>query len=309
MDPSRLPPCVLLAGPTASGKTALGVELALELSAEVVSADSMLVYRHLDVGTAKPTDKDRRGIAHHLIDIVDPSEHYDAARFRHDALDALSSLARRARPALVVGGTGLYLRALRSGLADTPPSDPEFRAEIERRAAEEGTAALHAHLARIDPETAGAVHPNDLVRIQRALEIHHTTGRPASELRREHGFRPSGLRALYLALELDGDVLRKRIRERAEAMVEAGLLDEVRGILDMGYGPELRPLGSLNYRHAIAHLSGEYGLDEMVEHMATDTWQFSRRQRRWFRGEEGVRFVDPDPAAILDLAKRHLRPE
>ncbi len=305
-DPAALPPCIILAGPTASGKTTLAVELALRLGAEIVSADSMLVYRHLDIGTAKPTAAERREVVHHLVDVVDPDGHYDAARFRHDALEVLGDLAGRSVPAIVVGGTGLYLRALRRGLAPTPPADAGYREQIEMRASGLGTAALHAELAGVDPASAAQIHPNDLVRIQRALEIHHTTGRPASEVRGEHGFREPTLDALTLVLDLPGEVLRERIRQRAAAMVEAGLLDEVRRVLDMGYGPELRPLQALNYRHAIAHLNGGYGLEEMLERMENETWQFSKRQRRWFRSEQGVRRVEPDVDVILPLIEDFL---
>lgn len=303
---SGLPPCVFLAGPTASGKTGLGVELALALGADVVSADSMLVYRHLDIGTAKPTEQERRGVAHHLVDVVDPDEHYDAARYRSDALGVLGDLAARSVPALVVGGTGLYLRALRHGLVPTPPADPALREEIEARAARLGTAALHEELSRVDPGAAGEIHPNDLVRIQRALEIFHTTGRPASELRGEHGFGEPQIDALYLVLDLPGETLRERIRRRAMAMVEAGLLDEVRGVLDRGYGRDVRPLQALNYRHALAHLDGEYDLETMLERMENETWQFSRRQRRWFKSETDARHVEPDAAALLPAIEAHL---
>jgi len=303
---SSLPPCVFLAGPTASGKTGLAVELASRLGAEVVSADSMLVYRHLDVGTAKPTVEERRGIAHHIVDVVDPDEPYDAARYRADALEALADLAARSVPALVVGGTGLYLRALRHGLVPTPPADPGLRARIEERAARRGTAALHAELAGVDPDAAEQIHPNDLVRIQRALEIFHTTGRPASEVRGEHGFGKPELDVLYLVLDLPGDVLRERIRRRASAMVEAGLLDEVHRAMAMGFGPELRPLQALNYRHAIAHMNGEYDREGMLERMENETWQFSRRQRRWFRSEQGARHVAPDVEALLAPIEDHL---
>jgi tRNA dimethylallyltransferase len=306
IDPTSLPPCVFLAGPTASGKTGLAVELARSLGAEVVSADSMLVYRHLDVGTAKPTESERRGIAHHVIDVVDPDEPYDAARFRDDALEALRDLAGRSVPALVVGGTGLYLRALRHGLAPTPPADPGLREEIEERAARRGTAALHAELAGVDPDSAEQIHPNDLVRIQRALEIFHTTGRPASEVRGEHGFGRLELDVLYLVLELPGDVLRERIRLRARAMLEGGLLDEVRRVLDMGFDPGLRPLQALNYRHAIACIGGQYDEAGMLERMENETWQFSRRQRRWFRSEQGARSVEPDAEALLAAIEQHL---
>jgi tRNA dimethylallyltransferase len=301
-----LPPCVYVAGPTASGKTSLAVELALALGAEVVSADSMLVYRHLDVGTAKPTAGERRGVAHHLVDVVDPDERYDAARFRSDALDALRDIASRGAPAIVAGGTGLYLRALRHGLAAAPAADPEFRAMIASRAAAEGTAPLHAWLASVDPGTARTVHPNDLVRIERALEIFHLTGRPASAVRGEHGFEAQEIDVLYLVLDVPGDELRRRIADRASRMVEAGLVDETRRVMAMGYGPDLPPLGALNYRHAVAHIAGEYGLDPMIERMRTDTWQFARRQTRWFRSEQGARFVVPDPDALLPLARAHL---
>ncbi len=307
IDPASLPGCVFLAGPTASGKTSLAVDLALRLGAEIVSADSMLVYRHLDIGTAKPSAAERRGVVHHLVDVLDPDGHYDAARFRRDALGVLADLARRSVPALVVGGTGLYLRALRHGLAPTPPADAAYREEIEGRAARQGTAALHDELEAVDPAAAARIHPNDLVRIQRALEIIHTTGRPASDVRGEHGFREPELDALYLVLELPGEALRDRIRRRAAAMVEAGLLDEVRRVLDMGYGPGLRPLQAINYRHAIAHLDGEYDREQMLERMENETWQFSRRQRRWFRSETGVRHVEPDAGALVPLIEQHLR--
>jgi tRNA dimethylallyltransferase len=305
-DPPRLPPCVFLAGATATGKTALAVELALRLGAEVVSADSMLVYRHMDIGTAKPTVEERRGVAHHLVDVVDPDEHFDAARYRRRALSVLAGLADRGVPAVVAGGTGLYLRALRWGLAEAPGADPAFRDRLGRWADREGTAALHARLSRVDPETARSVHPHDLVRIERALEIHHVTGRPASALRAEHGFRDQELDALVLVLDVPGPELRRRIRLRAERMVERGLVDEVKRLEAMGYGPELRPLRALNYRHAREHLEGRVGAAGMVERMATDTWRFSRRQRRWFRAEPGARTVEPRVGVVEALARSHL---
>ncbi len=301
-----LPPCVFLAGATATGKTSLAVELALELGAEVVSADSMLVYRHMDVGTAKPTVGQRRGVAHHLIDVVDPDGHYDAATFCGQALEALSGMAARGVPAVVAGGTGLYLRALRQGLAEAPAADPEFRRQIESQAVEHGTEALHARLAAADPDTAAVVHRNDLVRIERALEILHVTGRPASRVRAEHGFATNRLDALYLVLDVEPDALRERIRARAGRMVEAGLLDEVRALLGMGYGPALRPMEALNYRHAVAHLDGRYDVREMLERMVNDTWHFAKRQIRWFRTEKGARLVAPDLSALARESASYL---
>jgi len=304
-----LPSVAFLAGPTACGKTGLGIGVARALGAEIVSADSMLVYRHLDIGTAKPTALERLQVPHHLVDVVDPDGHYDAARFREDALGALEGIARRGRPAIVVGGTGLYLRALRYGLAAAPPADGEFRERIEREAGEMGTAALHARLAEVDPITAEAVHPNDLVRIQRALEIMHATGRPASEVRAEHGFRRPEIDVLYLVVDVPAAGIRRRIEERAAFMIRAGLVDEVRRVLAMGYGPDLAPLRGLNYRHAIRHIEGGIGQDEMLERMITDTWHFARRQRRWFAGEPDVRLVPPDPAAILEVIRMFFLPK
>jgi tRNA dimethylallyltransferase len=212
---------------------------------------------------------------------------------------ALGGIASRGRPAIVVGGTGLYLRALLSGLAEAPGADPAFREALGREAARDGTAALHARLARIDPETARRVHPNDLVRIERALEIHHATGRPASELRSAHGFRGVGPRAVTCVLDLPDGVLRSNIALRADAMLRAGLVDEVRRLGEMGFGPDLKPMKALNYRHAWMHLRGEIALNDLPERMVADTWHFARRQRRWFRAEPGAELVPPDLGAIL----------
>lgn len=306
IDPRNLPPCVFLAGPTASGKTSLAVHLASRMGAEVVSADSMLVYRHMDIGTAKPTLEERRGVAHHLMDVVDPDEHYDAATFRRQALEVLSDLAARRVPAIVAGGTGLYLRSLRWGLAEAPGADMEYRRELENRARREGTQKLHDELRAVDARSAQDIHPNDLVRIQRALEIHHVTGRPASVVRAEHGFSEPTLDALYVVLDVPGPELRERIRTRAESMVQGGLVEEVEALVERGYGPELRPMQALNYRQALSFLGGEYDRDTMVERMSTETWQFSRRQKRWFRGEDGARMMPPVLQEIEEACRAHL---
>ncbi|MFH1438812.1 MAG: tRNA (adenosine(37)-N6)-dimethylallyltransferase MiaA [Pseudomonadota bacterium] len=291
MDQERF---IIIAGPTASGKSDCAIALAGHLGAEIISADSMMVYRHMDIGTAKPDIKARTAVPHHLIDIRNPDQHFDAAMFREHAESAIMEISQRRRPVLVVGGTGLYLRALERGLVEAPPRDEALRKELSGRADREGSEALYRELASVDPGAAEKISPNDLVRIIRALEIYRATGTAASELRKSHGFSGRSRKSLYLVLDGAREKLRQRIRARVVAMVEAGLVEEVVKIQAMGYGSDLKPMKALNYRHACSYLSGAIDLQQLHWEMERDTWHFARRQMNWFKSEPEVQFVPND---------------
>jgi len=303
MSPPR-PPLLIIAGPTASGKTGLAVEAASRLGAEIVGADSMQIYRGMDIGTATPAAAELRGVPHHLLSFVDPDEPYDAARFAADADRAIADIASRGRQVVVAGGTGLWLRVLLRGLQAGPAPDPDVRAGIESRAAAEGWPALHAELAARDPETAARLHPNDRARILRALEVLAATGETITAWQRRHGFAERRYPALLLGVRVDPGELRAAIRRRVEAMFAAGFVDEVRSLLARGFSPSVRPLRGLGYLRVCQFLAGELTEREALERTFVDTWRFSRRQRNWFNGEPALEWVAPDAGGIIRRAGR-----
>ena len=287
------PRIVVLSGPTASGKSDLAMALARIFPLEIVNADSMQVYRFLDIGTAKPSPEERAEVPHHLIDVADPDEPYNAGRYVADAERAIAEIASRGRVPLVVGGTGLYLRALLRGL-DPAPADPAVRAALDRRWEEEGGRALHAELARIDPETAARVHPADRLRVVRALEIARVAGIPAGRSRTAWAAARGKYRSLFLALWPERGMLYRRIDARTEEMFRKGLLNEVRGLLDKGYGRGLKPMGGLGYRQAVAHLLDGVPLPEAVESTKRDTRRYAKRQLTWLASEPDLVRFDPE---------------
>jgi tRNA dimethylallyltransferase len=298
---------VVLLGPTAAGKTPLSVRWGKALQAEVVSADSVQVYRGMDIGTAKPSPAVRGEVPHHLVDVVDPDDTFSAARFQGEADRAIQGICNRGRNVLVVGGTGLYLRALVRGLFPGPDDDPTVRERLHRRASREGGLALHAELAASDPAAASRIHPNDLLRVVRALEVFYRTGVPISLHQERHGFSEERYPVLYLGLEVDRRTLCRRIEARADQMMARGLLEEVAGLMARGYGSELPAMGALGYRHMAAHLRGEMTLERAVETLKRDTRRFARRQMTWFRSMAGVRWFAPEAqGAVLDEIRRFL---
>ncbi len=284
---------VLIAGPTASGKTSLAVELALALDGEIVNADSLQVYRGMNVGTAKPTLRERRGIPHHMLDVVNPDEPFNAALYREGALKCARDISARGKLCFVVGGTGLYFKALLGGLLRCPPADRSLRDRLAREWQSHGAAVLHGRLARADAESAARIHPNDRVRVLRALEVMELTSRRPSELAREHGFGESSLRPLKLGLDLERGELYRRIEARTERMVSGGLLAETRSLLERGYGPDLKPMKAIGYRHAIRHLAGEWSLEELTRNLQQDTRRYAKRQLTWFRSDPEMTWVSP----------------
>ncbi len=285
-------PVVVLCGPTASGKTALALSLAESLGMEIVSADSRQVYRKMDIGTAKPTADERSRVTHHLVDIVDPDDDFSVADYVVLARQAIDEIVDRGRLPLVVGGTGLYIRALTDGLAEVPAADAALRNELHRREELEGAGALYRRLQEVDPVQAGRIHPNNLVRTLRALEVYELTGVPLSEFQQRHRFGDEPYRALRLYLDRPREELYGRIDLRVDRMIAAGLIEEVEGLLASGYRPELRSMKAIGYREIVCHLCGEQDRSAAVELIRRETRRYAKRQETWFKKEKSIISVD-----------------
>ena len=289
-------PLIVITGPTASGKSELAVALAEALGGEIVSADSMQVYRHLDIGTAKPEAGLRARVPHHLLDVVDPDEPFHAGRYLEEADRAVRDIASRGRVAVVCGGTALYIRVLLHGLAPAPPRDPGVRAALEARWDAGEGALLWAELREADPALAARIHPRDRTRILRGLEVWRVTGRPLSAFHREHGFRELRYRALLLGIRVPREELYRRIDERTVRMMQAGWVEEVRRVLSLGYSPSLPPLRAIGYREICEHLAGRTDLETAVRTIQQETRRFAKRQMTWFR-RMGLEWLAPGEAA------------
>jgi tRNA dimethylallyltransferase len=302
---------ISLMGPTAAGKTALALALAERLPVEVVSVDASQVYRGLDIGTAKPTAEERARVPHRLIDIRDPAETYSAAEFRAEALREMDDIVRRGRIPLLVGGTMFYFRALEFGLSPLPPADSAVRAQLAREAETGGLAALHARLARHDPEAATRIHPNDPQRLLRALEVLELAGRGPSEINRESPPAPAPFRFIKLAiLPTDRDVLHACIEARFRAMLERGFLDEVERLKERGdLGPHLPAIRTVGYRQAWEYLSENMGYNAMVAAAGAATRQLAKRQLTWLRSYPDVAPLEMREPPDLDGCLERLRQE
>jgi tRNA dimethylallyltransferase len=298
------PRLVCLVGPTASGKTALALTLAARLEAEIVSADSRLVYRGLDVGTAKPTPAERARVRHHAIDLADPGDAFDVARYLDAARAAIDDVRDRGKRVLVVGGTGLYVRALLHGLCPAPPRAPRLRAVLQTWAAREGVPALHRRLALLDPVAAARVHANDAVRIIRAVEVALVTGRRLSDWQTTHGFQTAPFDALVIGLAVPPRDLDARIATRVDAMLAAGWLDEVRDLVGRGYAADAPAWRTLGYAEMRDVVEGRTDLATARAATVLATRRYAKRQRTWFRREPAVEWRDPDAdrSRIVDEA-------
>ena len=305
-DPRELPPAILLMGPTASGKTELAVELVKRLPCDIISVDSALVYRGMDIGTAKPDAATLEQAPHRLIDICDPAEAYSAARFRTDALREMAAISAAGRVPLLVGGTMLYFRALQNGLADMPEADPEVRARLEAELQRHGLAALHARLAAVDPLAAQRIHPNDPQRTLRALEVWELTGRPLSRLQAEAARAALPYRLLKLVrAPRDRAVLRERIARRFGQMLDAGFEAEVRALLDRGdLSPDLPSMRSVGYRQMLEYLRGDYAQGVMMEKAINATRQLAKRQMTWLRSEPELHWLYDDAEPLVEALRR-----
>lgn len=293
----------MLVGPTAVGKTAVALDLALAVGAEIVNADSLQVYRELDIGTAKPTPAERAQVRHHLVDAAAPDEPYNAARYAREGRAVIAELHRRGVPPLVVGGTGLYIKALLGGLFHQGEGVQEVRRRLARELAEQGLPALLARLASLDPDTARRLAPGDTYRILRALEVVEATGRPLSALHAAHRFQDRPYQTLKLGLDLPRPELYRRIEARVEAMLAQGWLEEVRGLLRR-YPPEIKPLQALGYRQLTAKLSGRLTLAEAIDLTKKETRRYAKRQLTWFRADPEVRWFHPGQRQeLIDLIR------
>ncbi|MEW6665491.1 MAG: tRNA (adenosine(37)-N6)-dimethylallyltransferase MiaA [Thermodesulfobacteriota bacterium] len=276
---------VVITGPTASGKSSMAVKLALRFGAEIVNADSMQVYRGMDVGTAKPSLEERQGIPHHLLDVVEPNEQFNAALYRSHALEALREIRERGKTAFVVGGTGLYIKSLLGGLMACPPADPGLRERLREEYEREGGAVLHRRLRELDPESAGRIHPRDTVRLLRALEVIQLSGKALSTTRRMHAFGERPFHALKICLQMEREQLYHRINERCLWMIQEGLIGETEALLRKGFSPDLKPMKSLGYRHIVRFLRGDWDRSTAVRELQADTRRYAKRQLTWFRAD------------------------
>ncbi len=299
-NPSDHPRLVIICGPTGIGKTTAAINLGRRFKGEIIGADSMQIYRQMDIGTAKPTPAEQAAATHHMIDVVEPDEPFDAARYAAMATACIHRLHRKGTLAVVAGGTGFYIKSLEFGLFDARPPDPQVRRRLENRAATEGLGVLYTALKHGDPASAARIHPHDRFRIIRALETLESTGQPISALQHRHGFAQKRFETFKIGLAIDRETLYARIDRRVEAMIDAGLLAEVQTLLARGYGAELKSMQAIGYRHMCAYLDGQTTWDATIDLMKRDTRRYAKRQLTWFRSDPDIVWSAPD--AVVRLA-------
>jgi tRNA dimethylallyltransferase len=287
MAPSE-PRLIAIVGPTGAGKSALGLAIARRHGGEIVSCDSLQVYRGLDIGSAKVEERDRREIPHHLLDVVEPDQDFSAAEYARQARAAVGEIAARGTLPVVVGGTGLYLTALLDGLFEGPSRRADLRERLEALIMRHGAGRVHRLLSRLDAATAARVHVNDRIRVVRALEVYFATGEPISERQKEGAIPLTGFRVLILGLCLERASLRIAIERRTDAMLESGLVEEVQGLLARGLSPGVRPLKAIGYRQAVGVALGQLRVDAARSAIVTETLRYAKRQMTWFRHQANV---------------------
>jgi tRNA dimethylallyltransferase len=299
------PKIVVIVGPTASGKSALGMELAGRFGAEIINADSMQVYRYMDIGTAKPSLEERKLVRHHLIDILYPDEEFSAALYREEAQQAIADVGARGKRAIIVGGTGLYIKALTAGLIRGGEVDPNIRKRLQAEAQAGGRERLYERLQEVDPVTAVRLHPHDTYRTIRALEVYERTGRPISALRHRHRFGEGPYKTLKIGLQMGREELYERIDKRVDGMIQQGLKKEVERLLEIGYSPSLKAMQSLGYKQIINYLQGEYALPEAARLIKRDTRRYARRQITWFKADPEIHWIElpRDRAVVVQMVE------
>ncbi|MFO7715246.1 tRNA (adenosine(37)-N6)-dimethylallyltransferase MiaA [Desulfosarcina sp.] len=289
---------ILVVGPTGAGKTGLAINLAQRFNGEIVGADSMQIYRCMDIGTAKPTAAQRAAAPHHMIDIVDPDQEFDAAAYATMAGAIIRQTIARGRSVFVVGGTGFYIKALVHGLFEEGPSDPAVRLRLKQQAASEGTTGMIRRLHKIDAASAERIHPNDTYRIIRALEVFEVTGEPLTVFHQRHRFREQRFNTLEFGLAWPRPVLYERINRRVDRMMALGFENEVRQLLASGYGTDLKSMQSLGYRHLAEAIGGALPLAEAVATLKRDHRRYAKRQLTWFGARKSVHWITPDQTEL-----------
>ena len=301
------PNIVVICGPTGIGKTSVAIETASVFGGEIINADSMQIYKYMNIGTAKPTSQEQTRVPHHLIDILEPDEFFDAAKFAKMAYTKIMELRKRNILPFVVGGTGFYIKALVHGLFQAGSADHNARARLKEEAAAKGADVLYKRLRQYDPDAAEKIHPNDTYRIIRAIEIYEKTGKTISEHRHEHRFSDARFRALKIGLDTGRDILYDRINRRVDAMIAEGFADEVRMLLDRGYSEDLKAMQSIGYRHITEFIRGRLSYDEALRILKRDTRRYAKRQLSWFRSDSEVVWKEADQLRdICDLVRGHL---
>lgn len=293
IEPNQ-PKIIIICGPTGVGKTTVAIHLARVFQGEIVSADSMQIYRLMDIGTAKPTLAEQSAVPHHIIDIIQPNDPIDAAVYAKKARAAIADLVDRAVLPFVVGGTGLYIKALLHGLSRARPADPERLARLKKEAEEKGSLFLHRRLQSCDPASAAKIHANDTFRIIRALEIYEKTGQTMTACHATHRFSHTHYQSLKIGLHMNRTALYHRIDKRVDEMIEAGLLAEVNRLLKEGYTPNLKSMQSIGYRHMTEYLMGKTNWEEAISRLKADSRRYAKRQLTWFKADPKITWFEPD---------------
>jgi len=311
INESNLPPAIFLMGPTASGKTALAVALAKQFQTEIISVDSVLVYKGMDIGTAKPTLEERQGIPHHLIDILDPAEAYSTGSFRKSALELMNDITARGKVPILTGGTMLYFNSLFNGLAELPEADPEIRAKLDQELSTNGKEAMHERLKSIDPESAQRIHPNDPQRVQRALEVYEISGKPITRFFSEAQQSTIPYKKIKIIVAPEHrKQLHEKIALRFRLMIEQGLIDEVKALYNRGdLTVDMPAIRAVGYRQTWSYLEGEYDLDTLIEKGIIATRQLAKRQFTWLRREtDAISFISSETELVSKVLK-HIKQE
>ncbi|MDL1963855.1 MAG: tRNA (adenosine(37)-N6)-dimethylallyltransferase MiaA [Deltaproteobacteria bacterium] len=310
MNTDSKPNIIVICGPTGLGKTAVSIELAIELHGEIIGTDSMQIYRYMDIGTAKATSDEQAQVSHHLIDIVDPDEPFDAAMFAKMAGELIMKLHADDIIPFVVGGTGLYIKALVHGLSHAGSADTDIRKRLKEAELLHGSGFLYERLCKCDQVAAGRIHPNDTYRIIRALEVYETTGMAISQYSKDHGFEKRRFNVLKIGLHMEREALYDRINRRVDAMIEEGLVDEVKMLLGRGYSEDLKSMQSIGYRHMVDFIKGRITWEETVRTLKRDTRRYAKRQMTWFKADSEVVWAEPEQSGyIKQLITKFLQAE
>ncbi len=291
---------LVILGPTCVGKTQVSLKLADILKGEIVSFDSRQMYKFMDIGTAKPTKEERDKIRHHMIDVVSPDEKFTAADYARMAREIIRQIARRNKQAIAVGGSGLYLRALNQGFFRGPKADEEIRNKLKREAQEFGEPHLFNKLKKVDSEAAKKIHPNDLVRVIRALEVYQLTGKPISAWQRDGDYEQFPMQFVKMGLNLEREQLYQRIDQRVEEMISSGFLDEVKMLREKGFTPHLKALKTVGYQELYAHLEGEVDLPTAIENIKLNTRHYAKRQLTWFKKDKEITWLDAEDQNLVE---------